>query len=94
MEVCHTCDNPPCINPAHLFVATHADNIRDSNRKGRGAGRLTDDDVLRIRYLLALGRRQVDIAQAFGVNQTTISAIKVGRIWSHLHTDGPAIMDS
>lgn len=37
-EVCHTCDNPPCTNRLHLFAATHAENMADMARKGRGGG--------------------------------------------------------
>lgn len=36
LEVCHTCDNPPCINPAHLFIGTTLDNAADRERKSRG----------------------------------------------------------
>lgn len=38
LEVCHTCDNPPCCNPKHLFAGTHQQNMQDRSKKGRGSG--------------------------------------------------------
>jgi hypothetical protein len=79
--VCHHCDNPPCVNPDHLFLGTGADNARDMIAKGRrafGNARLTPEQVEAIR-----GRSgsQAAIAREFGVGPTTVHNIKAGKSW-------------
>lgn len=89
MVVRHKCDVPSCVNPDHLCVGTHADNVADRDQRGRTArgvklGRaikLTEGDVRAIRVD---GRRQYDIADAYGINQSTISRIKNGHKWAHV----------
>ena len=95
--VCHRCDNPPCVNPAHLFAGTRAINNADMARKGRAsrangkkgeahrAAKLTNDDVKRIREVNATGAlKQRDIARMFGVCQRTVGRILLGVGWTHV----------
>lgn len=84
--VCHRCDNPPCVNPAHLFLGTAADNMADMHRKGRGAigerhwnAKLTRDDADVIRT--TRGATQEALAARYGVTRTVISHIQTGRKW-------------
>ncbi len=69
--VCHRCDNPPCINVDHLFLGTHAENMRDMVSKGRstrggrnGNAKLDGDSVALIRAELAAGKTKAEIARA------------------------------
>ena len=72
--VCHACDDPPCINPDHLFLGTQADNLRDMSEKGRGRkGRFTDEQVRAIRKDPRLHRV---IADEYGVDRSEIWKIK------------------
>lgn len=92
--VCHTCDNPPCVNLAHLFLGTNLDNMRDAVQKGRfrsGAGnrrpmgsKLTADDIGPIRELHKSGAGYRVIARRYGVGRTSIQDIIRGKTWKHL----------
>lgn len=89
--VCHRCDNPACVNPAHLFLGNQFDNMRDASKKGRmpiGAtnirSKLNPHAVSNIRKLLAEGVSQAKVGAMFGVDQTAISSIHCGRTWRHV----------
>lgn len=82
--ICHQCDNPGCVNPAHLFVGTQSENIQDSVSKGRWiqaragqdhhAAKVSDENVKFARHLYFAERRtQREIAAFFGVTQPTVS---------------------
>lgn len=83
LVVRHACDNRACCNPAHLSIGTHADNVADKVAKGRqGAKRhLSEEQVRTIKARLAAGHLQKDIARDIGIGESTIGAIKSGRLW-------------
>lgn len=78
LAVCHHCDNPPCVNPAHLFAADQAVNVADMIAKGRQrhATKLSADEVRSIRGDQRQGKL---IAAEYGVNESTVSKIRLGR---------------
>jgi len=93
--VLHTCDNPPCCNPKHLFLGTNADNMRDKISKGRtktgnvkgvknGRAKLSDEDIPNIRYLHSTGLSNKEIARLYPVTNRTISNILLGKQWAHV----------
>lgn len=90
MVIMHICDNPPCVNPAHLRLGTYSDNAVDMFEKGRATrpvgiahhqAKLTDDLVRKIR---ADSRSQRAIALSLGVSQPLVGMVKRGEIWQHV----------
>lgn len=95
MGVLHRCDNPPCFNPAHLFLGTQPDNIRDAASKGRivlpgfrgedhPQHKLTETQVRKIRQLCASGMLRRVVAEKFGVTKENIGYIARRATWRHL----------
>jgi hypothetical protein len=98
--VCHRCDVRLCVNPTHLFLGTHADNMADKVAKGRqarGPGGvppansntkrlrlLTTAEVLAVRASVANGERYADLARRFDVSLGTIGLIARRVTWKHI----------
>ena len=95
--ICHTCDNPKCINADHLFLGNNSINMLDAVAKGRnryfkpdvrgeknGSAKLTEEDVLEIRRLVANGRMQRETAYRFHVHESLVNHIVHRRAWRWL----------
>lgn len=96
MYVCHTCDEPPCFNPDHLYLGTHYDNIQDMWKSGRGvtpdtvgsqngSAFLCEEEVLEIRRLYAMNHySQTHLGVLFKVDNSTIWKIVHRKKWTHI----------
>lgn len=96
--VLHSCDNPPCVRPSHLFLGTQLVNAQDRDAKGRAGGwsrkgeahaeaKLTEAQVLKIRrvYVRNGGENSgIGLARQYGVSETTIRRIMKRRLWRHI----------
>jgi hypothetical protein len=86
----HTCDRTACVNPAHLYVGTPADNARDRDSRGRTApmagslnprGRLTAEDVRTMREAYAAGTGPTELSRRYGVRPAYVAEVLKGRRW-------------
>jgi hypothetical protein len=92
LVVRHKCDNRGCINPEHLELGTHQDNMKDMVDRGgscKGSKNtnalITEEDVKEIRRLAFMGFKRKDICEMYGLkNANTITSIKYGHSWGHV----------
>jgi len=88
--IMHSCDTPLCVNPKHLILGTHQQNISDRDQKGRQRtthgtehplAKLNDDDV---RFIRASPLGQRKLAAQYGVSQSLIHRIRARLSWAHV----------
>lgn len=91
LVVMHACDNPACVEPAHLMLGTQKQNMADKVLKGRQAkgervagSKLNDVAVASMRARYRQGVRQSVLAEEFGISQGQVSRIVNARLWAHV----------
>lgn len=93
--ICHSCDNPPCCNPHHLWEGTHTQNMRDMIAKGRRhqvqqrgesnpGAKLSEFDVQNIIRMICAGASNKGTARHYSLHHSTVSCIRQGTTWGHL----------
>jgi hypothetical protein len=92
LVVCHSCDNPKCVNPDHLWLGTQIQNTQDRDQKGRhrispslgesnGSSRFTNEQIEFIRTSSLSGR---ELSRQFNVSDNAIYNIRLRKTWKHI----------
>lgn len=91
MFILHRCDNPACVNPKHLRLGTHRENVADRDSKNRvrhgethPSARLSEGDVLEILRRLSTGESAASVAESFHIGQSSVYKISTGATWKRL----------
>jgi len=90
MLVCHKCDVPLCVNPAHLFLGTSNDNMQDKMRKGRYScprGENLPQAVLTneiVRAIRSSTDTTASLSRRYGASEATIRCVRQGKTWRHV----------
>ena len=90
VEVCHKCDNTYCVNPSHLFIGTHQENMADMISKGRfkvSKHTLNETQVREATYMRKCGVALKDIASIYGVSPSQVSRVTRG-LRKHFNKEG------
>jgi hypothetical protein len=96
LHVCHTCDNPACARPDHLFAGSQLDNMRDMHQKGRNHSnpgeanphaKLTEEQARALKKALLAGGNPKALAAQYGISLGYTYNIKAGRKWAHLEIE-------
>lgn len=94
--VCHKCDNPKCVNPSHLWLGTHQQNMDDAKNKGRTAKgnglrgssvNTSKLDAAKVREIKVSTTPAKTLARKFGVSKTAIYMIRNGKNWGWLNVE-------
>lgn len=93
LDIMHSCDNPPCVNPSHLSTGTRSQNMKDAFDRGRGVinidrgeksshHKLTDEEVREIRRLYPkIIKNKTEIGRRFNISRATIRQIVTRQTW-------------
>lgn len=84
LDILHSCDNTPCINPKHLREGTQSDNNQDIRDRNRHFSKYSIEQIKECKRLLEVGEKRKDISSKLNINLHTVHAVANGDKWGHI----------